>query len=55
MQSTGKKYKDCLATLRNWARKEGYKFNIRKEEYKTIEMSEEEYQEKMREGGKKYV
>ena len=22
MQSTGKKYKDCLATIRNWARKE---------------------------------
>lgn len=26
MASTGKPYKDCLATLRNWARKEGYKF-----------------------------
>ena len=26
MASKGKPYKDCLATLRNWARKEGYKF-----------------------------
>ena len=38
MQSTGKKYKDCLATLRNWARKDGYDFKqIEKQETKDEE------------------
>lgn len=38
MQSTGKKYKDCLATLRNWARKDGYDFKkIEKTETKEEE------------------
>ena len=51
MQSTGKKYKDCLATIRNWARKEGYKFpqleDKQKTEYKAYEgienLTDEEY------------
>lgn len=45
MQSTGKKYKDCLATIRNWARKEGYVFPD-KTEYKEIDtekLTKEEY------------
>lgn len=50
MQSTGKKYKDCLATIRNWARKEGYKFpeqEKQKIEYRAYEglenLTDEEY------------
>lgn len=48
MASTGKKYKDCLATLRNWARREGYKFpsESQKSEFKVIdtrELTREEY------------
>lgn len=43
MQSKGKKYKDCLATIRNWARKEEYKFpnkeNKKQEELKEIDIS----------------
>lgn len=31
IQSKGKQYKDFVATLRNWARKEGYKFPDKKE------------------------
>ena len=53
MQSSGKKYKDCLATLRNWARKEGYKFQEEKREYK--ELSEDEYLKKVKGGDKRYV
>lgn len=50
IQSTGKKYKDCLATLRNWARKEGYVKPIKQEKktYQVNTMSEEEYWEKAR-------
>lgn len=45
VQSKGVKYKDHLATIRTWARKEGYKIQ-KKVEYKEIntdELSEEEY------------
>lgn len=55
MQSTGKKYKDCLATLRNWARKDGYVFPSEKKQYKENQMTEDEYIKKMDEGGKRYV
>lgn len=55
MQSSGKKYKDCLATLRNWARKEGYKFPKEEKEYKVMEISEDEYIRKVRGGNKRYV
>lgn len=55
IQSSGKKYKDCLATLRNWARKEGYKFIENKKEYKANTMTEEEYMKKMQTEGKRYV
>ena len=55
IQSKGKKYKDCLATIRNWARKEGYKFpskeNKKQEEIKTIDLdnlSQEDYGRLMR-------
>lgn len=55
IQSSGKKYKDCLATIRNWARKEGYKFpskeNKKEEEIKTIDLdnlSQEDYGRLMR-------
>lgn len=55
IQSTGKKYKDCLSTIRNWARKEGYKFpskeNKKQEEVKTIDLenlSQEDYGRLMR-------
>lgn len=46
--STGKKYKDCLATLRNWARREGYKFPSEEakqdsKEIDTSNLSKEEY------------
>ena len=38
MQSTGKKYKDCLATIKNWARKDGYDFKkVKKQEIKNEE------------------
>lgn len=38
MQSTGKKYKDCLATIKNWARKDGYDFKkAKKQEVKNEE------------------
>ena len=50
MQSKGKKYKDCLATIRNWARKDGYKPPDKdekpKEEFRAIDTSDltpEEY------------
>ena len=55
MQSKGKKYKDCLATLKNWARKDGYVFPSEKKQYKENQMTEEEYIKKMDEGGKRYV
>lgn len=50
IQSTGKKYKDCLATIRNWARKEGYirPTEIKKIEYVENTMTEEEYFAKVR-------
>lgn len=55
MQSKGKKYKDCLATIRNWARKEGYKFpnkeNKKQEEIKTVSLdnlNQEDYGRLMR-------
>jgi hypothetical protein len=50
IQSTGREYKDCLATLRNWARKEGYVKPIKQEKktYQVNTMSEEEYWEKAR-------
>ena len=50
IQSHGKKYKDFVATLRNWARKEGYKFLEEQKNYKEINLTEEEYLKK----GKKY-
>ena len=50
IQSHGKKYKDFVATLRNWARKEGYKFPEEQKNYKEINLTEEEYLKK----GKKY-
>ncbi len=34
IQSTGKKYKDFVATLKNWARRDGYKPPIEKSEKK---------------------
>lgn len=50
MQSKGKKYKDYFATLKTWARKEGYKppssSEPKKEEYRTIDtskLSQEDY------------
>lgn len=49
IQSTGKKYNDFLATIRNWAKKEGYKLPQKKEpkqEYKEVDLSnltDEEY------------
>lgn len=46
IQSKGKKYKDYLATIRTWARKEGYKKPEKEAEYKEIradELTEEEY------------
>ena len=51
IQSTGKKYKDFVATLKNWARKEGYKPpekspDAKKEELKEVDLSnltQEEY------------
>ena len=55
IQSKGKKYKDCLATIRNWARKEGYKFpnkeNKKQEEIKTVSLdnlNQEDYGRLMR-------
>ena len=51
IQSTGKKYKDHLATIRNWARKEGYK-KPEKVEYKAIDtagLTDEEYEKLLRE------
>ena len=50
IQSKGTKYKDFVATLRNWARKEGYKFPEEKKEYKEIKITEQEYHKR----GKKY-
>lgn len=55
IQSSGKKYKDCLATLRNWARKEGYKFNEIKKDYKVSTLTEEEHIAKLSKEGKRYV
>ena len=49
IQSKGKKYKDFVATLRNWARKDGYIFPSEKE-YKELELTQEEYLKR----GKKY-
>ena len=49
IQSTGKKYKDFVATLKNWARRDGYKTpttKIEKEELKEVDLSgltQEEY------------
>lgn len=49
IQSTGKKYKDFFATLKNWARRKGYKPPVaskEKEEVKEMDLSgltEEEY------------
>ena len=50
IQSSGKKYKDCLATIRTWARKEGYvKPSEQKEEYYVENtMSVEEYFAKLK-------
>lgn len=47
MASTGKPYKDCLATLRNWARKEGYKFpeNNQNEKHFTWDETDLKYPE----------
>lgn len=50
IQSHGKKYKDFVATLRNWARKDGYKFPEEQKEAKEITLTEEEYFKR----GKKY-
>lgn len=48
IQSSGKKYKDCLATIRNWAKKEGYKPPTKEEKQKLKEidisqLTQEEY------------
>lgn len=55
MQSSGKKYKDCLATIRNWARKEGYKIPCeskpKQSEFKELDiddLTEEEYMQVVR-------
>lgn len=48
IQSTGKKYKDCLATIRNWAKKDGYKKPSEREEYIECILTEEEYFKKLR-------
>lgn len=56
MQSTGKKYKDFFATLKNWARKDGYKppsvSEPKKEEkfleVDTSQLTQEEYGKLMR-------
>lgn len=55
IQSKGKKYKDYFATLKTWARKDGYKppsiSEPKKEEYKTIDtsqLSQEDYARLMR-------
>ena len=53
IQSSGKKYKDFVATLRNWARKEGYKFPEEQKQYKENTLTEEEYFKNG--GGKRYV
>jgi len=50
IQSHGKKYKDFVATLRNWARKEGYKFPEEQKDYKEITLTDSEYLKR----GKKY-
>ena len=51
IQSTGKKYKDCLATIRNWAKKEGYIKPQKQEKVEYIEntMTVEEYFTKLKE------
>jgi len=57
IQSTGKKYKDYFATLKNWARKDGYKPPIPKNEVKeekfieidTSQLTQEEYGKLVRE------
>jgi len=53
IQSKGKRYKDFVATLRTWARKEGYKFPTTNEKTETIEidtdsLTPEEYGEIVR-------
>lgn len=50
MQSTGKKYKDCLATIRTWAKKDGYVKPVEEKEIVYVEntMTEEEYFAKVR-------
>ena len=53
IQSKGKKYKDFVATLRNWARKDGYIFPTEQKEYKEVTMTEDEYYKNG--GNKKYV
>lgn len=50
IQSKGKNYKDFVATLRNWARKDGYIFPTKQKEYKEVHMTESEFFK----GGKKY-
>lgn len=50
IQSKGKKYKDFVATLKNWARRDGYKFLEEQKEYKELTITEEEYHKR----GKKY-
>lgn len=50
IQSKGKKYKDFVATLKNWARRDGYKFPEEQKEYKELTITEEEYHKR----GKKY-
>ncbi len=42
IQSKGKRYKDFVATLRNWARKDGYKFPEKSNEYKEVTQTEDE-------------
>lgn len=55
IQSKGKQYKDFFATLRTWARKEGYKPPTKEEpqqEYKEVDLSDltdEEYDMLLRE------
>lgn len=52
IQSTGKKYKDCLATIKNWAKKDGYdlkkakKQEVKNEEelcFNANDLTEEQY------------
>ena len=52
IQSTGKKYKDCLATIRNWARKEKEEQTKRVVTNSTTKANNNPFFEMLREDGK---